>query len=161
MFGSLSFVVFCRSSFLRVVVRKIFRERTFVFGCRCRSCVFWCCFAYVFALLFGFPLPKMLRKNSLDVRSCVSGFFFSPLLVFSPMSSPFFFFFSFSFFRETDQVVTGHTPTRTWCFFLFLSVSPPHSGCSPVLAVRPFFLAFCRGAILGPGRFLDSLGRFL
>ena len=34
---------------------------------------FLCCFAYVFALLFGFSLPKMSRKNSLDVRSCVSG----------------------------------------------------------------------------------------
>ena len=71
------------------------------------------------------------------------------------------FFFLFLFFREIDQVVTGHTPTRTLCFFLFLSVSPPHSVCSPVLAVRPFFLAFCRGAILGPGRFLDSLGTSL
>ena len=36
---------------------------------------FWCCFAYVFALLFGFSLPKTSRKNSLDVRFCVSGFF--------------------------------------------------------------------------------------
>ena len=24
--------------------------------------------------------------------------------------------------------------------------------------MRPFFLAVCRGAILGPGRFVDSLG---
>ena len=32
-------------------------------------------FAYVFALLFGFSLPKKSRENSLDVRSCVSGFF--------------------------------------------------------------------------------------
>ena len=40
-------------------------------------------------------------------------------------------------------------------------MSPPQPGLSPVLAVHPFFLAFCRGAILGPGRFgdfLDSLG---
>ena len=37
----------------RVAVRKNFRERTFVFGCRCWSCVFlvgFClCFAYVLA----------------------------------------------------------------------------------------------------------------
>ena len=69
--GSVSFVVFYRSSFLRVVVWKNFRERTFVFVCRCGSCVFWCCFAYVFALLFAFSLPKLSRKNSLDVRSGV------------------------------------------------------------------------------------------
>ena len=37
-------------------------------------------------------------------------------------------------------------------------MSPPQPGLSPVLAVRPFFLAFCRGAILGPGRFWDSPG---
>ena len=40
-------------------------------------------------------------------------------------------------------------------------MSPPQPGLSPVLAVRPFLLAFCRGAILGPGRFLDSLGTSL
>ena len=62
---------FYRSSFLRVVVWKNFREQAFVFVCRCGSCVFWCCFAYVFALLFAFSLPKLSRKNSLDVRSGV------------------------------------------------------------------------------------------
>ena len=50
---------FYRSSFLRVAVWKNFRERAFVFGCWCGSCVFWCCFAYVFALLFAFSLPKL------------------------------------------------------------------------------------------------------
>ena len=49
---------------------KNFRERTFVFGVGVGR-VFLCCFAYVFALLFGFSLPKMSRKNSLDVRSAV------------------------------------------------------------------------------------------
>ena len=39
-------------------------------------------------------------------------------------------------------------------------MSPPQPGLSPVLAVRPFFLAFCRGAILGPGRFGDFLDSF-
>ena len=63
--GSLSFVVFFRSSFLRVAVWKNFRERTFVFVCRCWSCVFWCCFAYVFALfLFFFRSRKCLKKFS-------------------------------------------------------------------------------------------------
>ena len=45
------------------------------FGVGVGRVFFWCCFAYGFALLFGFSLPKMSRKNSLDVRSCVSGFF--------------------------------------------------------------------------------------
>ena len=113
--------------------------------------MFWCCVAYVFALLFVFSLPKLSQKNSLDVRSGVFGLFFSPPLV--SFADVVVLFVSF-FLRETAQVVTGHTPTRTLhsCFF-FLSVSPPQPGLSPVLAVRPFFLAFCRGAILGPGRF--------
>ena len=40
-----------------------FRERTFVFWCRCWSCVFLCCFAYVFALLFGFFAPENVSKK--------------------------------------------------------------------------------------------------
>ena len=70
--------------------------------------------------------------------------------------------FSFFFKRETAPVVTGHTPTRTLCSFsFFLSLSPAAFVCSPVLAVRPFLLVFCRGAILCPGRFLVSLGTSL
>ena len=110
-------------------------------------------------LLFGFSLPKMSRKISLDVRSGVSGF--SPLFLwfFSPTSSPFLFLFPFFFLREIAQVVTGHTPTRTLCScFLFLILSPPQPGLSPCLAVRPFFLAFCQGAILGPRAFWRLLG---
>ena len=38
--GSVSLVVFGRSSLLRVAVWKNFRERTFVFECRGWSCVF-------------------------------------------------------------------------------------------------------------------------
>ena len=53
---------------------KIFGSELLFFGVG-DGRVFLCCFAYVFALLFGFSLPKMSRKNSLDVRSCVSGFF--------------------------------------------------------------------------------------
>ena len=41
---------------------KKFRERTFVFGCRCWSCVFWWVFAYVFAFCFGGLLPKVFGK---------------------------------------------------------------------------------------------------
>ena len=50
-----------------------------------------------------------------------------------------FVFVSFFFSRETAQVVIGHTPTRTLCFFfLFLSVSPPHPGLSPVFGRASF-----------------------
>ena len=55
--------------FLGSLFGKIFRERTFVFGYRCGSCLFWCCFAYVFALWFGFSSPNRFRENSLLVRS--------------------------------------------------------------------------------------------
>ena len=49
---------------------KIFGSELLFFGVGV-GCVFLRCFAYVFALLFGFSLPKMSRKNSLDVRSAV------------------------------------------------------------------------------------------
>ena len=106
-----------------------------------------------------FSLPKLSQKNSLDVRSGVFGLFFSPPLVFfRRRRRPFRVFF----LRETAQVVTGHTPTRTLhsCFF-FLSVSPPQPGLSPVLAVRPFFSGVLSGCHSGPRAFLcflDSLG---
>ena len=88
----------------------------------CVGCVcFWCCFAYVFALLLGFSLPKLSLKNSLDVRSGVSGFFLSSFGFFADVVA---FLFFFSFFREIDQVVTGHTPTRTLCFFVLFFLCP-------------------------------------
>ena len=63
------------------------------------------------------------------------------------------------FFKRESSGLTGHTPHRTLCSCSFFFPAAP--GLSPVLAVRPFFLAFCRGAILGPGRFgvfLDFFG---
>ena len=90
---------------------------------------FWCCFAYVFALLFVFFAPENASKNSLDVRSCIFGFFLSSFGFFRRCRRFFCFFFSFSFFRETDQVVTGHTPTCTLCFFPFLVGFLAEVGC--------------------------------
>ena len=60
------------------------------------------------------------------------------------------------------QVVTGHTPTLA-LFGLapFPLFCPAALVYSPVLAVHPFFLAFCRGAFLGPVRFCGSRGPFL
>ena len=150
---------FYRSSFLRVVVWKNFRERTFVFVRRCLFGVFWCCFAYVFASLLVFCSRHCLKKILLLSGLVFFGCCLSSFGCFADVAALFSFFF---FLRETAQVVTGHTPTRTLCSFsFFLSVSPAAFVCSPVLAVRPFLLVFCRGAILGPGRFLDSLGTSL
>ena len=82
-------------------------------------------------VFFGAVLPMLLLYYSFfRSRKCVrkilsmSGLvflgFFSPLLVFLSTSS----FFLCFFFRETDQVVTGHTPTRTLCFFSFSCLCP-------------------------------------
>ena len=101
--------------------------------------MFWCCFAYVFALLFAFSLPKLSRKNSLDVRFGVFGLPSFFLWSVSPTSSSF--CLSPFFFRETAQVVTGHTPTRT-CFAVSFSVFVscrvcvcPFWPCVPLLGV--------------------------
>ena len=119
-------------------------------------------------VFFDSVLPRLLFYNCVfRSRKCLGKILFtSGLLVlgicffslwFSVVVAFLFLFFLFFFKRESSGL-TGHTPTRTLCscsFFLFLS---PRFGLSPVLAVRPSFLAFCRGAILGPGRFLDSPG---
>ena len=107
-------------------------------------------FAYVFAYYSFFRSRNCLEKILLMSGLVFLGFFFSSFGFFADVVVLFCFVSFFS--RETDQVVTGHTPTRTCVFFLFF-LSPPQLVCSPVLAVRPFLLAFCRGAILGPGRF--------
>ena len=127
------FCRFCRSSLLKVVFLKNFRERTFVFGWCCWSCVFWWVFAYVFVLLLGVLLPKVFGKISL-----MSGLVFFGFVLFSSG-----FFSSTSlvrgfFLRETVQVVTGHPLTRT-CFAVpfCLFCVPPLLSVSPVLAVRP------------------------
>ena len=95
--GPVSFAVFCRSSFLRVAFWKNFRERTFVFGWLCWSCVFWWVFAIVFALFFGVSLPKLFGKILLMSGLVFSGFVLSSLGFSSSSSS-----FSVFFFQETQ-----------------------------------------------------------
>ena len=56
-------------------MKKIFGSELLFCGVGVGRVCFLCCFAFAFALFFGFSLPKMSRENSLDVRSCVSGFF--------------------------------------------------------------------------------------
>ena len=150
----MSFAVFCRSSLLRVAFWKNFRERTFVFGWLCWFCVFWWVFAIVFALFFGRFAPEAVRKNSIDVRS---GFFWVRSLFLWFLVVVVVFGFCFCFFsRDIDQVVTGHPFTRT-CFSGSLSFLRPAAFlCSARFGRASRFLAFFRGAILGPGRFWDS-----
>ena len=156
--GSVSFVVFYRSSFLRVAVWKIFGSELLFYGVGVCLVFFRCCFAYVFALVFVLSLPKLSWKNSLDVRYGVFWFFPSPPLVFLADVVVLSVFF---FQRDSSGSNRAHPHTHFVFLFLFLSVFPPQPGSSPVLAVRLFFLAFCQGCHSGPRaiwRFLDSLG---
>ena len=150
--GPVSFAFFCRSSFLRVVFWKNFRERTFVFGWLCWSCVFWWVFAIVFALFFGVSLPKLFGKILLMSGLVFSGFVLSSLGFFRRRRFRFPFFFS----RDIDQVVTGHPRTRTCFSGSFSFLCPAAFVCSARFGRASRFLAFFRGAILGPGRFWDS-----
>ena len=79
--GPVSLPFSCRSSSLRVVFWKNFRERTFVFGWLCWSCVFWWVFANVFALIifFGVSLPKLFGKILFLSGLVFSGFVLSSL----------------------------------------------------------------------------------
>ena len=98
-------------------------------------------FCLGFCFIFWHFAPENARKNSLHVRFL----FWVPFsLSFRFPSSSFLFFL-----RDTAQVVTGHTPHAPFSS-VSLFLSPPRLFL-PVLAVRPFFLAFCRGAILAPG----------
>ena len=143
---------FCRSSFLRVAFWKNFRERTFVFGWLCWSCVFWWVFAIVFALFFWRFAPETVWKILLMSGLVFSGFVLSSL-GFSPTSFVFCLFF---LLRDKVQVVTGHPCTRT-CFSGFFSfLCPAAFVCSARFGRASRFLAFFRGAILGPGRFWGS-----
>ena len=87
------------------------------------------------------------------------GFFLSSFGFFADVVA-FLFFFSFSFFREIDQVVTGHTPTRTLCFFVLFFLCPRRDRV--YLPFWPCVLSFWRFVgvpFWAPGVFfLDSLG---
>ena len=59
------------------------------------------------------------------------------------------------FLREKAQVVTGHTPHAPCVCVPFSCLCPRRTGFISRFGRAPFVLAFCRGAILGPGRFGD------
>ena len=138
--------------FLGSLFEKIFGSELLFLGVGVGRVCFLCCFAYAFAFLFGFSLPKMSRKHSVDVRSCVSGFFLSSSGFFADVVA--FFVFVFSFLREKAQVVTGHTPPHALgLLFPVPFFVPPH------LFVRPFWpcvplLGVFSGCHSGPRAFL-------
>ena len=148
--GLVSFAVFCRSSFLRVAFWKNFRERTFVFGWLCWSCVFWWVFAIVFVLFFGVSLPKLFGKILLMSGLVFSGFVLSSL-GFAPTSFLFLFVFSFERQRSGSNRTPPHTHLFFWFFFFF--VSRRFLSVPPVLAVRPASWRFSGVPFWAPGGF--------
>ena len=138
---------------------KTFSGANFCFGCRGWSCVF---FDSVLLRFLFYSLVVRSRKWP-DKILFMSGLLFlgvcSLSLSFSLFSVVVVFLFFVVFKRESSGL-TGHTPHRTVLVLFFFLFVPAALGFSPVLAVRPLFLAFCRGAILGPGRFLDSPGTY-
>ena len=114
-------------------------------------------FCLCFCFIFVFSLPKRSQKNSLDVGSGVFGLSSLPFGFFADVVVLFLFVFFFSS-REKAQVVTGHTPTRILCFCPFSFCVSAATGFISRFG-RASFLAFCRGAILGPGRFWTRGGR--
>ena len=144
---------FCRSSPLRVVFWKNFRERTFVFGCWCWSCVFWWVFAYVFALFLAVRSRNCLEKILLMSGLLFFGFFLSSFGFFADVVV-------FVFFFKRQRSGSNRTPPHTHLFFWFflLFLCPAAFVCFARFGRASRFLAFFRGAILGPGRFWDSPG---
>ena len=103
------------------------------------------------ALFFGGSLPEVFGKILLMSGLLFFGFVLSSF-VFSSSS-----FFLFKRQRSGSNRTPPHAP---FCFFLFLFVSR-RACCFALFGRASFFLAFSRGAILGPARFSDSLGTLL
>ena len=139
--ASVSFAIFCFSSFLRVAfLKKLSGGELLFLGGLCWFCVFWWVFAIVFALFFGVSLPNCLERFyrcqvwflCLWVCSLFLRFFFVVVVVLG------------FFLRDIDQVVTGH-PLHThllfWFFFFFVSrrfsLFRPFWPCVPLLGVFP------------------------
>ena len=143
----LSLAIFWQSSLLlRAGFAINFRERTFVFA------------FFLGPYVFGRDLPVGFR-----VFSRMSGLVFlsrslclrvwvDDVVCFASLFS------LFSFERYRSGLTGHHTHPRTCCCFSFFC--PRCFGCLFWPCVL-FVLVFLRGAILGPVRFLDSLGTAL
>ena len=92
-------------------------------------------------VVFGAVLPMFLLYDLVSrSRKCLEKILLMSGLVFLVFffSLPWFFRRRRVFFlREKAQVVTGHTPTRTWVAFSCSFFCPAALVCSPFLAVRP------------------------
>ena len=136
---------------------KKFSGANFCFWVSVLVVCFWCCFAYVFALCFVFFAPESVWKNSIDVRSGVFGLSSLFLWFFRRRRRPrlfCLFLFSFSFFRETDQVVTGHTPHTHLCSFAFSCLCPRRVCLFTRLGRASFLSGVLSGCHSGPRAFL-------
>ena len=109
--------------------------------------MFFVGFCLCFCFTFWRFAPESVWKNSLDVRSVVFwGSFSLPLVFFRRRR------FSL-FFRDKDQVVTGHPFTRTCVAGSFSFCVPPLLSVSPILAVRPTSWWFFGVPFWAPGVF--------
>ena len=155
--GQVSFLVFLTVLlFLRSLFEKFFGSELLFLGVGVGR-VFFGAVLPMFLFFFGSSLPKMSRKNSLDVRSGVCGFFSLFLWFFADVVAFLFLFFLLK--RESLGSNRAHPHTHLGCFFLFLFLS--RRTCLFARFGRASrFLAFFRGAILGPARFWDSPGTY-
>ena len=152
------FGVFCRFFtvllFLGSLFEKIFGSELLFLGVGVGRVFFGAVFPMFLLYCLVFRSRKCLEKILLMSGLLFLGFF-SLFLWFFRRRRVF-----FVFLREKAQVVTGHTPTRTWVVFscsFFLS----RRTCLFALFGRASrFLRFCRGAILGPARFWVSPGTY-
>ena len=145
--GPLSFAFFLSFLFfLGSFFGKIFGcELLFLGGC-VGLVFFWWVFANVFALFFGVFAPETVWKNSIDVRS---GFFW--------VRSLFLRFFADVCFFKSQSSGSHRTSLHTRLFFwFFFFLCPAAFVCFARFGRASRFLAFFRGAILGPARFWDS-----
>ena len=152
----LSFVCFLCSFPLLRVFGIHFRERIFGFGVLLRSCVFGWLSPMISFIFLWFFCSQFLSCQVLFFLVC-----FSRLRVWDVDIAVCFCLF----FKRDSSGLTGHpphTPVRFLfsCLFLFLPL--PRLFVRPFWpCVPPFLVFFFRGAILGPGRFVDSLGTLL
>ena len=142
---------------LKVGLRDKFSGANF---CFCFFCVlvFLVGICLCFSRIFLQFRPGSALKNSLHVRSCSLS---RSLCLRVWVDDVVCCFSSFSFFSEEIQLRanrTPHTPPHVLLFFLFLFLSPPRLFVRLFWPCVLFVLGFLRGAILGPVRFLDSLG---
>ena len=108
-------------------------------------------------VFFGGVLPRfLLYKLGSRSRKCqVFCFWFRSLFLVFSVVVVVVVVVLFLFFQEIQLRANRTHPTLRSLVLFFSFFVPAALGLSPVLAVRPFFLAFCRDAILGPGCFGD------